>query len=191
MKYLKKYKTFESIQNLPSPISISDFVNQIRLPESKKQDVINWWDQNRKDFNIHYFPFSTPQPIAGCFLGENSIAINSKLMMPAEVKLFLALHESGHSNQHREGRFMSGYFDTVVNGDRQQFLKSYVELEKDANDFAENAMNQMGFQQFFQREMLRLRSNERAGDMVYQMMTSDINRFKPVDFFDLLEKQIL
>ena len=32
--------------------------------------------------------------------------------------------------------------------------------------------------------------NERAGDMVYQMMSNDIQRTNPVDFFDLLKKQI-
>jgi hypothetical protein len=37
---------------------------------------------------------------------------------------------------------------------------------------------------------MRLRGNERAGGMVYQMMSDDIQRLNPVDFFDLLKKQI-
>jgi hypothetical protein len=37
---------------------------------------------------------------------------------------------------------------------------------------------------------MRLRGNEMAGYMVYQMMSSDIQRINPVDFFDLLKKQI-
>jgi len=40
------------------------------------------------------------------------------------------------------------------------------------------------------REEMMLRSNERAGSMVYQMMSADIQRINPVDFFDLLKKQI-
>lgn len=35
-----------------------------------------------------------------------------------------------------------------------------------------------------------LRGNERAGNRVYQMMSLDIERLNPVDFFDLLKKQI-
>ena len=191
MKYLKSYKFFESVQNLPGKITIEEFVNQIRIPDFKKQDVINWWNENRKDFNIHYFPFSSPQPIAGCFLSENTIAINSKMMMPPEVKLFIALHESGHCNQHRENRFMEGYYNTVVQGNKEQFLQSYIELEREANDYAEMALNQIGFEQFCQSQIPRLRMNERAGEMVYQMMTNDINKYNPVDFIELLEKQIL
>ena len=40
-----------------------------------------------------------------------------------------------------------------------------------------------------QREEQMLRSNERAGQMVFDMMTRDIQRLNPVDFFDLLEKK--
>jgi hypothetical protein len=51
-------------------------------------------------------------------------------------------------------------------------------------------MRQIGFDREMDREEMMLRSNERAGDMVYQMMSSDIQRLNPVDFFDLLKKQI-
>jgi hypothetical protein len=40
-------------------------------------------------------------------------------------------------------------------------------------------------------EEMILRGNERAGNMVYQMMTKDISRLNSVDFIDLLKKQIL
>jgi hypothetical protein len=86
---------------------------------------------------------------------------------------------------------MEGYYNTVVNGDRESFLRSYSELEKDANDFAINSMRLIGFEREMSMEEMRLRGNERAGDMVYQMMTNDINRLNPTDFIDLLEKQIL
>jgi hypothetical protein len=41
------------------------------------------------------------------------------------------------------------------------------------------------------REERNLRRNEGAGHMVYDMMTQDIRRFQPIDFIDLLKKQIL
>ena len=86
---------------------------------------------------------------------------------------------------------MSGYYDTVVNGDRSSFLQSYRELERDANDFAITSMRSVGFGREMDMEEGRLRGNEGAGNMVYQMMTNDISRLNPVDFIDLLKKQIL
>lgn len=161
------------------------------MPVSKRQQVIECWNQNRSHIRIHYFPFSSTQPIAGVFLGVDEIAINQRLSMPSHIKLFLALHESAHCDQHRENRIMSGYYDTVARGDKESFLKSYIELEKEANDFAINSMIEMGFGQEIRKEEPRLRSNERAGEMVYKMMESDIERLNPIDFIDLLKKQIL
>jgi len=40
------------------------------------------------------------------------------------------------------------------------------------------------------REERMLRGNEYAGYKVYDMMTQDIQRFRPVDFIDLLKKQV-
>ena len=111
--------------------------------------------------------------------------------MPPHVKLFLALHESRHCDQHLQGIFMEGYYDTVVNGDKASFLQSYAELEKDANDFAFDSMRTIGFEREMNMEEMRLRGNERAGEMVYQMMTNDISRLNPTDFIDLLKKQII
>ena len=110
--------------------------------------------------------------------------------MPPHIKLFLALHESRHCDQHREEGFMEGYYNSVVNGDKEQFLQTYPELERDANDFAVQSMRECGFDREMSFEESRLRGNERAGEMVYQMMTNDINRLNPVDFFDLLKKQM-
>ena len=189
MKHLKSFKIFESLTE-ENQISIEQFLNEIRIPSNKIQQIIEWWNQNR-DIEIYYFPFSSPQPIAGVFLGTDTIAINSRLPMPPHVKLFLALHESRHCDQHAQGIFMEGYYDTVVNGDKASFLQSYVELEKDANDFAVNSMREMGFEREMNMEEMRLRGNEGAGNMVYQMMTNDINRLNSTDFIDLLKKQIL
>jgi hypothetical protein len=188
MNHLKSYRIFENIDN---PIGIERFLNEIGFPDNFKSQVITWWNQNRRDIKIHHFNFSSPKPIAGVFLGVDEIAINKRLPMPPHIKLFLALHESGHCNQHREGRFMAGYYDTVVTGDKPSFLRSYMELEVDANDFAFNSLREMGLERLYQNEEPRLRGNQGAGEMVWRMMTEDIERFRPVDFIDLLKKQIL
>ena len=189
MKYLQTYKLFEDLDN-STQVSIDQFLEKIRIPEFKRPEIISWWNQNRTDFVIHYFDFSSPQPIAGVFLGENIIAINSRLPMPQHIKLFLALHESRHCDQHREGRFMEGYYNNVVNGDKESFLQTYMDLERDANNFAIQSMRECGFDSEMNFEEMRLRGNERAGDMVYRMMSNDIQRLNPTDFFDLLKKQI-
>lgn len=189
MKYLKKYNIFESLTP-DNQITIDQFLDRIGVLRNKQQ-IVEWWNLNRGNIRIYYFRFSSPQPIAGVFLGTDIIAINSRLPMPPHVKLFLALHESRHCDQHAQGIFMSGYYDTVVNGDRDSFLQSYRELERDANDFAITSMRSVGFGREMDLEEVRLRGNEGAGSMVYQMMTNDISRLNPVDFIDLLKKQIL
>ena len=189
MKYVKSFNLFESLTD-GNQISIAQFLTKIGIPSNRIQPIIEWWSQHR-DVKIYYFPFSSPQPIAGVFLGTDTIAINSRLQMPPHIKLFLALHESRHCDQHAQGIFMEGYYDTVVNGDKESFLQSYAELEKDANDFALDSMREIGFEREMDREELMLRGNERAGEMVYQMMTSDISRLNSTDFIDLLKKQIL
>ena len=52
-------------------------------------------------------------------------------------------------------------------------------------------MRSIGFEREMNMEEMRLRGNEGAGNMVYQMMKDDISRLNPEDFFDLLKKQIL
>ena len=188
MKYLKSFRIFENLNN---SMKIEQFVKDINLPENKREVVINWWNKNRNHIKIHYFSFAAHQPIGGVFLGVDEIAVNSKLPMPPHIKLFLALHESAHCDQHRENRFMAGYYDTVVEGKKEEFLTNYKELEKEANDFAINSMKEMGFGAEIDREEMRLRGNERAGDLVYKMMTEDIRKFQATDFIDLLKKQIL
>lgn len=188
MKHLIEYKIFETLNN--TEVTIEQFLNQIGITQFKHQQIINWWSQNRSNIKIHLFPFSSPKPIAGVFLGTDTIAINQRLPMPPHVKLFLALHESRHCDQHSTGNFMSGYYDTVVAGDKEGFLRSYQELENDANNYAIESMREMGFTREMDFEEARLRGNERAGSQVYQMMTDDIRLYNPVDFIDLLKKQI-
>lgn len=200
MKYLKSYsKLFDNYYSYKSPndledesgqISINEFVNKIGI--DRKDEIIKWWNENRNHIKLHIKSFNTRQPIAGIFLGSDMVYINGNLppMMPPYIKLFLALHESRHCDQHRDGRFMSGYYDTVLNGDKEGFLSSYKELEKDANDYAFNAMRELGYQM---REEHMLRENENSGQMVYNMMSDDIKKFNlgpDSDFFDLLKKQV-
>jgi hypothetical protein len=189
MKHLKHFQLFERLDN-STLVTIDELLERFRIPNPMRPTISSWWNENRRDIRIHLFTFNSPQPIAGVFLGEDIIALNERLPMPPHVKLFLALHESRHCDQHREGRLMEGYYETVVRGDRENFLRAYSELERDANDFAINSMRQIGFEREMNMEEMMLRSNERAGDMVYQMMSADIQRINPVDFFDLLKKQI-
>lgn len=209
MKFIKSFQLFESASyNLPGEISIEDFLKKINFTNpyteaylkekgmpSESQTVVDWWHKNRSNIKIHLFPFNCPQPIMGSFMDENSIVVNSKSiqMMPkAEMRLFLALHESRHADQHAEGKFMDGYFQSVVDDDYEKFSEFYSELEKDANDFAENALREMGFDHFCDGHMIHLRGNERQGSNVFSMMKQDIRKFGPVeDFFELLAKQIL
>jgi hypothetical protein len=188
MKHLKNFKIFES--SISQDISITDFLIKIRIDESKIQTISDWWSQNRTGIKIHLFPFKS-QRIMGVFLGVDTICINDLSFFPPHMKLFLALHESRHCDQHREGRFMSGYYDTVIAENKVGFLKAYSELEKDANDFAISSMRQCGFSREMDNEESRLRMNETMGNQVYEMMTNDIRKFNPIDFIDLLKKQIL
>lgn len=188
MKHLISYKVYENLNN--TQVSIEDFLKNIGMPQFKHEQIIEWWNNNRRNIKIHFFPFSSPKPIAGVFLGTDVIAVNQRLQMPPHVKLFLALHESRHCDQHSNGIFMSGYYDTVVSGDENSFLQSYRELEQDANSYAINGMREMGFEREMNIEEIRLRSNENAGPMVFRMMTDDIRLLNPTDFIDLLKKQI-
>lgn len=187
MKYLKQFRIFESSE-IPLPIDF--FLDEIGITSDKKKIVEGWWSQHRNHIKIYHFPFSSPHPILGVILGENEIAINKKMNVPPHIKLFVALHESRHCDQHSQGIFNPQYFETVVQGNKPEFLKNYVKLEVDANDFAINNLRKIGFDREMDREERMLRGNEGAGHKVYDMMTQDIQRFKPVDFIDLLKKQV-
>jgi hypothetical protein len=188
MKYLKSFRLFE---NLDSPLSIEQFITQIGIPQQKRERIISWWNENRSDIQIHYFTFSSPNPILGVFLSTTDVAINQRVAAPPHIKLFLALHESRHCDQHAQGILMPGYWDTVVAGDKTSFLEAYRELEHDANSFALQAMRAMGFTTEMDREETRLRGNEEVGEMIWSMMRADVQRFRPDDFIDLLKMQVL
>jgi len=187
LKYLNTFKLFESLNTI---LNIEQLLEKVNINPDKIPTIVKWWNENRSHIKIYYFPFISTHPIAGVFLGTDIIAVNSKMTLPPHISLFLALHESRHCDQHAEGNFMEGYYDTVVKGDKESFLQNYKELEKDANDFAINSMIEIGFEREMRNESQRLRSNELSGEMVYRMMTGDIEKLNPVDFIDLLKKQI-
>lgn len=187
MKHIKSFKIFE---NQGTEISIDKFLQEIGIPNRNIPMILDWWSKNRNHIKIYHFPFSSPHPIAGVILSENEIAVNKKMNLPPHIKLFLVLHESRHCDQHSQGIFNPEYYETVVQGNKSEFLKNYVKLEQDANDFAINSMRELGFDLEMNREERMLRGNEGAGYKVYDMMTQDIQRFKPVDFIDLLKKQV-
>lgn len=193
MKYLKSYKLFESFTE-DNKVSIELFLEQIEITrtinEETTQFIINWWKENRSHIILYLFDFNTTMPIAGGIIDVNTIAINKKMRMPPQMKLFLALHESKHIDQYNENRFEEGYFNSVVNDNKELFLKSYKELEKEANDYAIDSMIELGFDHFINGSKNMLKSNEMVGEQVYRMMKSDINLFNPNTMFELIKKQI-
>jgi Zn-dependent peptidase ImmA (M78 family) len=170
-------------------LSISAFLYKIDIYD---KDIVEWWDKNIGDnIKIYYFPFNTNQPMIGGMIGNNSIAFNSNIMLPSKLKLYVLLHEIAHIHQHSNNNFMDGYFNSVVENNEEKFLYSYKLLEKEANDFAINSMIELGFKDFIDKEELRLRANEYSGKMIYNMMKLDIKKYDPIDFFDLILKQII
>jgi len=44
MKHLKLFKLFESLTET-NQISIDQFLIEIRIPENKRQQIVEWWNQ--------------------------------------------------------------------------------------------------------------------------------------------------
>jgi len=198
MKYLKTFnesinENIDTLTDTLTDTTIENLVDKLNFPSNIQEKVINWWNTNRSGFELDFFPFNTNQPILDCFLGGKKLAINSKggRMVPKEILLFVALHESCHADQYKEGRFENGYFNSVINDNKEQFVTSYKELEKEANDYGLNGMKEMGFDIFVKNaSRWGLRDNEFAYDEVYEMMKKDIEKYKPNNFVELLLKQI-
>jgi hypothetical protein len=191
MKWIKKYKDYLILESgLPDYTTIVEFVDLLKIQSPIKENIISWWEINRTDIKIYYFPFNTNKPIMGCFMGTDTILINSSTHLPSEIKFFIALHESKHADQEKLGIFTPGYFQTVVDGNKEEFLKNYRILENEANTFAINACKEIGFNQIVSMEN-RLRSNENMGDTIYNMMRNDILKTGATTIFELLKDQIL
>ncbi len=119
MKYIKSFKIFE---NQGSETSIEKFLQEIGMSSRNIPLILDWWSKNRNHIKIYHFAFSSPHPIAGVILSENEIAVNKKMNLPPHIKLFLVLHESRHCDQHSQGIFNPEYFETVVQGNKSEFL---------------------------------------------------------------------
>ena len=181
----------DKTSDIPGEISIYDFCSKIGFQNEDCEIISEWWSRMRPSIRLHYFPFRSTQPIAGVFLSGDDVAINSKLNMPKEMKLFLSLHVSKHADQHREGDFDDLYFKPVLDGDMDAFVRGYNETEKEANDFAIECMLDLGFNRFIEMQERNLRGNELAGRQVYKMMQDDIAEHKSDSFVDLIRSQIL
>ncbi len=193
MKYIKSFKLYE---NQGNEVPIEIFLKEIGIPNENHPIIIDWWNKNMTHIKIYHFEFSSPEPIIGVILSGDEIAINKtsnpKLpwhVMPKFIKLFTALHESKHCEQHRENRFSNLYLNPVKEGDKNKFFKNYFELEKEANDFAINSLREMGF--VIRDSEFRGNESVRAAESVYQMMRIDIEKLNPIDMVDLYRKQAL
>lgn len=190
MKFIKDFGVFESSEAKSNYVNISDYLNAINISSKFKDSFIEWWNENRNRINILYFPFQTSMPIFGCVFSENSVAINSKMSLPAEFSLYILLHESKHADQEFEGR-LSPYFDYVVENNYEEFSIAYYELELEANVYAESVLIELGLEDFVKSNSAMLNQNLSATHSVFQHMKRDIERLKPKNFQELISKTIL
>ena len=67
---MKHLKLFENYQNIPGEMSINNFLMEIAETSKPLESIENWWNINRKDIKLNYFPFNTTKPIMGVFIGN-------------------------------------------------------------------------------------------------------------------------
>jgi len=175
---------------IPGLLSIEDFLVEIGIREEFIPGVCEWWNLNREGISIHYFEFNPQDPIIGVYIGENKVAINKRSRELPDFKLFIAIHESLHSDQDKKGE-MDNYFNYVKEGDMREFSNLYQRVEKEANDFSISSMRELGFSEFIDFSERRLRGNEFVGPQVFSMMRRDIQKTGAKNFKDLLLTQIL
>lgn len=139
MKYLKRYKIFENENNNQIPQELESYLTQISnkyptlvpafLEElSKYPDVKIEFRQLNRNFFGYYFK-------------DESVVVNSQFLTEQTfpMVIFLIFHEMGHVMQYRrEGHDVHA---EIFRKDKEEFFKSYIELEKDANKFALERMN--------------------------------------------------
>lgn len=177
--------------NLELRTSISDYIDDINdtIRPLDKNRVIEWWNNNLSNINIHYFDFANHM-IGGAAIDENNIAINRIHRIPAEIKLFITLHECRHTYHYSNMGLERHYFETVIEGDKEEFLDQYQRLEADANDFAFRSCRELGI--IFPPQLQhQLRHNENIGNQVYRMMKKDIEETGATSMKDLLLSQLL
>jgi hypothetical protein len=79
MKYLLRYRLFERLDN-STEVTIEQFLEKVGIPNHMRPQIVSWWGQNRSEIRIHLFSFNSPQPIAGVFLGTDTIVINDQII---------------------------------------------------------------------------------------------------------------
>ena len=177
------------MSSLPSPISIEDFTRKIGLNTNNQIILSDWWNENRDNIVIYYFPFKVKE-LLGCLIGKNEVAMNQiESYIPNEYKIFVLLHESFHSDQHLSDEF--SYFNSIKENNKELFISIYKKMETDANDYAIQHMNELGFESFINMMKIRLKSNENAGNEMWGIIKNDFEKYKPTDIFDLIKKQIM
>jgi hypothetical protein len=188
MKYLKKFLIFESQSIENYLIDIINLLDKIGIESS---NFIEWWNNEKNNIEIYFFEFKN-RNIVGGIIGKNKIALNSKhsLINYPVFFLFILVHESKHIEQYNDGKFDKGYFQTVLNNDKEEFLKYYIKSEKEANDYGIEIMKELGFNQINNLESM-IRSNEKHGLEVFEMIKRDIEKYNSESFFDLILKQII
>lgn len=189
MKYIEPLQIFESSADL-KPITIEKFLENINTPETDRPRIIDWWHEHRERIKIYHFPFNPNVMAYGAVFSEDSIAINSKMNSNPEFMLYVALHESMHSDQALM-ETINPYFDKVVEGDYAGFIEAYMQLEIEANTFAEESMRELGYGKFIEQNTRMLQQNLQYGRPVYDVMSRDIQKYKPTDLVDLLRKMIV
>jgi hypothetical protein len=194
MGKLLKYTQFIN-ESSNTSISIGEFIDSINhdgMLGKNKQSAIDWWDTNRGGVNINLFEFNSPHPIVGCAISLDTVAMNMNMVgrMPSEIILFILIHESKHLDQASNSEFDDGYFQTIVNGDTDGFVEYYMKSEKEANQYAENAMNVIGFNGTMAKYQLNRNEDIGAAAETYSMMKKDIEATNATSLFDLIKSQI-
>lgn len=198
MKKVYNFKTFNLLESYlnKQDISIEDFIKAINIDENI-DNIVTYWNENYSDIEIYYFDFDNG--FLGVNIGDGKIAINKNFkggMFPPSMgvnifKLFILFHELRHNIQRKEGMDEGNdlYFNFVKNDNKEDFLKWYIKLEKDANDYAINTIEKLGFD-LSSMDKMYLRGNEKGGNMIFKFMKSDIEKYNVSNFYDLIKKQI-
>ncbi len=177
-------------QSLPSPISIKEFLLEIGLDTNHIENIVKWWEKFRNNIQIHYFTFNTHLPIFGGVCSEHSVAINKKLYSEPLLKLFILLHESKHTDQICNNT-IKPYFDNAKEDNIDDFMFHYVNLEKEANDYAFSTMKELGYEDFVEKNEYFFRSNENNGNQVFHSMKSEIQKSNADNIQKLVISMIL
>lgn len=162
MKYLKLYKIFENENNNQIPQELEVYLTQISnkyttlvpafLEElSKFPDVKIEFRQLNRNFFGYYFK-------------DESVVVNSQFLTEQKfpMVIFLIFHEMCHVMQYRKAGH-DIHAEIFRNPNKEEFFKSYIEFEVDANKFAIERMNNIF----------------KDSDMIYYQVVRQMSNFLP------------